>query len=317
MAERSFEALYRRRKVGAIAQRAVEGRAIQQWPAGPSRALDAAASPPHPANLDLHPESLVRTIEGDVIPRLMLALTHLQSPAAPAVPNFLPTCGHVNELVSHCLSPDDVASQHYVQRMYARGMALDAIYLQLVAPAARRLGELWVDDTVDFTDVTVGLARLHAVLRRFSPTFRMSRDASRLTPRDPQTLRRVLLAPAPGDQHTLGCVMIEDYFSRAGWDVLGWPMAADKGLVELVRSDYYQLAGLSVSCEKSLPAVQQLIAALRRASRNPSLIVMVGGRAFTESPQLAQTVGADLTGASGCEAVGAAEAALAQRLASS
>lgn len=353
MAERSFEALYRRRKVSLRAPRqearhqvrALETATGHPWRNGHPTALATSARSvpvsPAPENLDLghldlghldaghvetstpalgqwgtHSDDLARTIEGEVIPRLMLALSNLQnSGATRTLPSVVPTAEHVTELVGHALSSEDGACLRYVERAHARGTALDAIYLQLVAPAARRLGELWVDDTVDFTAVTAGLGRLHAVVRHLSPSFRMGVDDHGLATRGRGMLRRALLAPVAGEQHTLGCVMIEDYFSRAGWDVLGWPLAADRELVDLVRHDYYELVGLSVSCENRLPVLEQQIAAVRRASRNRSLLILVGGRVFSQNPHFAHAAGADLTADCGPDAVAAADAALDQRVA--
>ena len=53
--------------------------------------------------------------------------------------------------------------------------------------------------------------------------------------------------------------------------------------------------------------------ALRRASRNPDLVILVGGRVFSERPELAQDVGADGTAADGELAVALAVTILEQR----
>ena len=39
-----------------------------------------------------------------------------------------------------------------------RGVSVEALYVHLLAPAARHLGELWEDDRCHFADVTVGMA---------------------------------------------------------------------------------------------------------------------------------------------------------------
>ena len=66
--------------------------------------------------------------------------------------------------------------------------------LDLIAPAARMLGDGWVDDTRTFTDVTFGLGILQQVVHTFGPT---------LAPQDGNRGSVVLVA-APSEQHTLG-----------------------------------------------------------------------------------------------------------------
>ena len=67
-------------------------------------------------------------------------------------------------------------------------MPLELLFLRLLAPAARRLGELWEGDLCTFTDVTIGLSHLQQVLRELSPVFeeeletRLSDAVRRLAP---------------------------------------------------------------------------------------------------------------------------------------
>ncbi|RZJ18331.1 MAG: cobalamin-binding protein, partial [Haliea sp.] len=99
------------------------------------------------------------------------------------------------------LARDDDVAQACVDAMRDRGVPIESIYLDLLAPVARHLGELWEQDLCDFTDVTLGLGRLQQVLRELSPAFGQSID-------HPTNGRRVLLLPSPGEQHTFGLVMV-------------------------------------------------------------------------------------------------------------
>jgi hypothetical protein len=53
--------------------------------------------------------------------------------------------------------------------------------------------------------------------------------------------------------------------------------------------------GLSLGCEVLLPVLAETVVGLRRASRNPSLRILVGGSIFVENPGYANLVGADAT----------------------
>ncbi|MHA7871864.1 MAG: cobalamin-binding protein, partial [Hyphococcus sp.] len=66
-----------------------------------------------------------------------------------------------------------------------------------------------------------------------------------------------------------------------------------KELCDIVRAEHYDVVGLSAACDACLDDIEDEIAALRDAACNPDLKILVGGRVFTESPDLASTIGAD------------------------
>ena len=82
----------------------------------------------------------------------------------------------------------------------------------------------------------------------------------------------------------------------------------------LLKKRGYDVVGLTVSVERHLAALPATIAGLRRASRNPDIIVLVGGRVFAADPGLAARVGADATATDAAAAVDVAEQMLAAQL---
>jgi methanogenic corrinoid protein MtbC1 len=252
---------------------------------------------------------LVRTIEGEIIPRLMLA--HVGGgvlPASASPHHRVPMDEDVAELARLVVSHDAPVALSYVEAMRARGMSVETIYVGLLGPAARRLGDLWEEDLCDFTEVTVGLWRLQQVLRVLSPTFQNEvehRDAS----------LRAILVPLPGEHHMFGVMVVAEFFRRAGWDVWDEPCVSVKELAETVRGAWFDIAGISVSSavssENRLESVAAAVRAIRRASRNPDVGVMVGGRIFSEHPDYVGLVGADATAANERMAVPQAQKLLA------
>ena len=204
--------------------------------------------------------------------------------------------GDVACLADAAISPEEGAAHSLVARLRARGLPLEAVYLDLLAPAARRLGEMWEEDTTDFSNVTLGLWRLHGVLRAIGPAFWQA------PPRRPQT-SRVLLAPVPGAQHNFGLLMVADFFRRAGWSVWCEPASTQAGLCELVRREWFAVLGLSLGTEQHVDELASCIRAVRRAAKNRALGVMVGGPVVNERPELVQLVGADATARDGWQAV--------------
>ncbi len=261
-------------------------------------------------NAQIQAAGLVRTIEGELIPRLMMAL---RDPAAEGVTPSIstqPSDHHITELTDLVMSRSEPDLESYVKRLCAHGMSLDMIYLQLIAQVANRLGEMWKEDTADFAEVTVALGRLHRIVRHLSPAFRAGNVSFARWPGEPTAPRRILVTPMPGEQHTLGCAIVEEFFAKAGWEVISFRQSDDTLLVDLLANDYVDVVGLSVSCDSRLRLIEKQIAAMRAASQNRQLVILVGGRIFTDTPALAQVVGADVTAATADLAVAAAETAV-------
>lgn len=245
--------------------------------------------------------SLVSTIEDEVIPRLLLSQrAHINETHSDVTPVSHAGESCIDEFVQLLLSDELEVAYAYIDSVRVRGVPLSAIYLELLAPSARSLGEMWEEDRVSFADVTVALCRLHDVMRTLSASQPPATDTL------PQG-RRALLIPMPGEQHTFGLVMVADFFRRAGWDVWNDAIGSTSELVSLVRHEWFTMIGLSVGCESHLEGVASTIHALRRAARNKSIGVMVGGSVIAKSPDLAIQVGADATGKDARQAVMQAE----------
>lgn len=245
---------------------------------------------------------LVRTIEGEVIPRLVLAHREAgdegraaRDRAAPA-----PDAENVEELTRIVLTQDDDTAWAYVRVMQAQGVPAESLFLDLLAPTARRLGDLWVADLCDFAEVTIGLGRLQLVLRKLSVSVRDQVDTHQ------ELGRRVLLAATPGEQHTFGILMVAEFMRRDGWDVSGEPGLSSADLVDLVGREWFSVVGLSLHSERSFDVLASCIRAIRRESKNQAIGIMVGGKVFMERPELTPMVGADATA---CDAPGAAKQA--------
>lgn len=245
---------------------------------------------------------LRQTIEAEIIPRLVLAHSRSEDRSRPDGERAgaggrprAPSAEDVDELARLVITHEGQVALAYVEALRTQGMTVEAIYAELLAPAARRLGDLWEQDLCDFTEVTVGLWRLQQVMRALSPTFQNESS-------HPSTGLRALLVPLPGEHHIFGVILLAEFFRRAGWEVWDEPCASVADLVRVVRAGWFDLAGLSLSsslsCEDRLEHLAAAVRAVRRASRNPRIGVLVTGRIFLEHPEYAVLVGADATAVS-------------------
>ena len=233
--------------------------------------------------------SLTRLIESEIIPRLLVAhatvphaaadVSHKESISAEEVEAFAPLSLQVeaDELLEH------------VENLVARGVSLDTLLVDLLAPAARLLGEFWEDDRCDFIDVTMGLWRLQEVVHELSA--RMPHDHSKPFGQE----RRALFASLEGDQHSFGTVVIDELFCANGWLTDRLNEATTVELLERVRDEWFDLAGLTITCDCHIAPLPAIVRSIRGSSRNPRICVMVGGRVFAGNADLAASVGADGT----------------------
>jgi methanogenic corrinoid protein MtbC1 len=248
-----------------------------------------------------HAAELAKMVEAEIIPRLMLA--HRAAPVAPLANNReandpqAPLGPETTESFARMvLSKDSDSLIAYVGVLLKSGLSMETICVDLLMPAARRLGEFWDDDNISFTDVTIGLGRLQQVVRTLGWKRPHPDGPDHASP-------SALFVPVTSEQHTFGLFIIEDFFRRAGWRTWIETSGVEEDAVEMVRCHWFDLVGLSASCDTQTDSVISVIAAIRKASRNPNLFILVGGRLFIEQPELVSRVGADATAPSGSDAL--------------
>ena len=244
-------------------------------------------------------DRLLRTIEGEIIPRLVLAHRGRRPIIREATRPFVTDESTLAHFVSLLSDVDHAGAQDFVAGLLADRYGLESIYLDLFAPAARRLGDMWSADECDFTVVTLALWRLQRMLHDHAPQF----DCEGAEPAEG---RRILLAPMPGEQHTFGMFMVAEFFRREGWDVVDGPVASPSDLLALAARQWFDVIGLSLSCSGKIPQMAELIGDLRRSSRNGDVGIMVGGGIFIETPGLMREVGADVSAIDARQALRAA-----------
>ena len=246
---------------------------------------------------------LTQTIETELIPRLMLAFgpaqpepTQAADPASPPQRLSADVDGFVRTLLSGTV---DKAVQT-IAGLRADGHRLNRIYLELLAPAARELGRLWEDDEVNFTDVTVGVTRLHRILHVYSHSFCAHEGHGR------HGALKALILPVPGDQHIFGQLMVIEFFRRAGWTVWSAAPTSVEEIGTIVTKQPFDVVGLSIGSERSMDTLRQSIDFIRQRSSNPGVRILLGGSLFADNPITASDMDVDGTASDGQEAVAVA-----------
>ncbi len=232
--------------------------------------------------------SLSTLIESEIIPRLMIAHA-ADTPVIDVIgTSALIDPEEVEALAPLALQVEADTLLSHIEAILARGVSVETVMVDLLAPTARKLGEFWEQDQCDFIDVTMGLWRLQEVVHEIAcraPADQLAAAGG----------RRALFASMPGDQHSFGTVLIDELFRRDGWVTDRMAETETPDLLKRVADDWFDIVGLTISCDSHIGNLTSIITALRNVSRNSRVCVMVGGRIFSENPDLAMHYGADGT----------------------
>ncbi|MFN4114306.1 MAG: B12-binding domain-containing protein [Sphingomonadaceae bacterium] len=245
------------------------------------------------------PMALSSLVESEIIPRLLLVHS-TASPHPQVTGEALITLAEAERFAALPLELEADGLLEEVEAILARGVSAESVFIDLLAPSARYLGEMWEDDRCDFVDVTMGLWRLQEVMREIAIR---SHPIARVLG-GPRT---ALFAPMPGDQHSFGALMLDEVFSRAGWHSEALVGSGRRELLRFAADRPLDLIGLTVSCGCPSATISELIRSIRSVSRASNVHILIGGNAVNANPGLVAECGADGTAADGRSALILAE----------
>lgn len=230
--------------------------------------------------------SLTEVIETQIIPRLVQAqrVDQLETSTPSAGSAISPK--QLTTFVALSISSSAHEITRFIDELLHHGVSTDRIFLELIAPAARQLGQMWEQDLCDFTEVTCGLVRMHEITHRLGYEYQNG-------PQLGGDRQRIMLASAPGSQHFLGMTIVSDFFRKAGWEVVIEISLSEKELVHAVSNEWFDVIGISCATDAQLKTLPDLVRALKAASGNPEPGVLLGGPIFTLQQHEARIFGAD------------------------
>jgi len=230
--------------------------------------------------------SILSIIEAQIIPRLLKA-ERVNGNNLTLVPasRAMPSKEEIDSFVELCVSQDPFVAMIFVNKLLEEGLNTEHIFLELITPAARALGTQWDLDRMDFVDVTHGLVRLHAIAHEIGFAYQ---DGPVLQ----GEIKRIMIASAPGSEHLLGPTIVADFFRKAAWQVVIEISSSKKQLVQAVENEWFDTVGLSVSIAPQLTDLADLVDQIKQRSRNPRVVVLLGGPIFTVQNLQASDFGA-------------------------
>jgi MerR family transcriptional regulator, light-induced transcriptional regulator len=235
--------------------------------------------------------ALASVIALDIIPRLLMGHRVEERTDPPRVRGRFTDIDRASFL-SEALELSAPQLSAKLREMMMWGHDLDSVLLDLMAPVARMLGEMWERDSITFIDVTLAVQKMQQVLRDICQS--VTSDAHG---------PHALLLPAPGESHSFGLVIVSELFRKRGWYVAGGLPVAQRVLVNMVNTQPYAVVGFSLSNHALLGDLKAAIKAVRKSSTYREVLVIVGGSAFDGKTHLAAEIGADAAFADAAEVI--------------
>jgi methanogenic corrinoid protein MtbC1 len=200
-------------------------------------------------------------------------------------------------LLAAATRPDDAALAGLLRAMLREKVSAAAIADLYIPAAAAELGDAWMDDRMSFAEVSLGAARLQAMLRALGAGW--SADGA-----EPDCGACVLLCVVPGEQHTLGALVLLGQLRRAGVSVRLAIGPDGSELARIFGSLRFDGALVSASGSAPVAAVAAFVTSLRKMGP-PGLRVVIGGGLIRQTPGAAALTGADAAAAGVDEALAA------------
>jgi len=232
---------------------------------------------------------LNKTIESEIIPRLLMG-HKLAKGSDQAAYQASELEVKQSEIVNFCQTLLDGPVEDcfsFIEGMQKSGHSLVSLYMNLIPASTRRLQELWENDENSFTEVTLALGRAQNLIHQLSPIFVNQANFSDFQ-------GTALLVNVPGSQHTLGILMLGEFFKLAGWNTTVEIEISSDELKDRIRSQASDLVAISISCEAQWDTMESLLKEIKKISKNKGVLTMVGGPLFDFKPELVNACSADV-----------------------
>ena len=231
---------------------------------------------------------LNKTIESEIIPRLLMG--HKIEAANQEID------GQANdikvkqaEIVDFCQKLLDGPIEEcftFIDTMQRSGHSLVSLYIDLIPASTRRLQQLWENDENSFTEVTMALGRAQNLIHQLSPIFISQGNFTEFQ-------GNALLINAPGSQHTLGILILGEFFKLNGWNTTVEIDISSAELKKRLDLQAFDLLAISISCEDQWDTMETLLNEVKKVSKNKGILTMVGGPLFDYKPELVNACSAD------------------------
>jgi len=178
-------------------------------------------------------------------------------------------------------------TEQYITELLNLGMGIDLIVLELIPRIARKLGNQWASDSLSFAEVTIATGHLQKLIYSLDHLYQETRT-------NPSSAHSILVTASPGSYHTLGPLILSNYFTWAGWSVLSETVPSERFIETTVTSKSLTAIAVSIADYDQLNRLPKLIQTIRSKSLNPAIIVLTGGSLYNADAMAFGHIKADI-----------------------
>jgi MerR family transcriptional regulator, light-induced transcriptional regulator len=198
-----------------------------------------------------------------------------------------------HQYLSALLRYDRHSASTLILQAVENKVSIKEIYCHVFEPCQYEIGRLWQSNVVSVAQEHYCTASTQLIMSQLYPyIFRSDR-----------TFRGTIVAACvSGELHEIGARMLCDLLEMEGWNTIYLGASVPTaGIVDVLRDNHSDILAVSASMTFHIPAVREVIAAVRLAS--PETRIFVGGYAFKIARNLWRDVGADYCTKDAAEAI--------------
>lgn len=220
-------------------------------------------------------------LDGFRVERLATKALAMINPAnSPLSPSKIPVA-RIRMLRDAVLSQDLGSCENCFEQLRDMGVSNAALVDHYIPATARLLGAEWVSDSLSFSNVSIGSARLQNALRLLD-------YGSAPAPSSHETYGSAIIATLPGAQHTLGASVLAQQLRRSGVDVTLILDASFEKLGNSIKQQKPSALLFSASRHESLEFLGKKVRYAKSASAQ--MPVLVGGNILERGNDVRNTI---------------------------
>jgi len=201
------------------------------------------------------------------------------------------------ELADAIIRGDNIKSKEITQELVSKGVPATEILNEGLIAGMDVVGKRFKANEMYIPEVLIAARAMHAAMDVLKPL---------LTESGAPVKGTVLIGTVQGDLHDIGKNLVAMMLEGAGFTVIdiGVDVPAEK-FVEAIKENKADIVGLSALLTTTMPAMKEVIEAIRKDPEIKDVKVMVGGAPVTQ--EYADSIGADGYGPDASTAVDIAE----------
>ena len=187
------------------------------------------------------------------------------------------------ELADAIIKGDNTTSKELAEKLVADGVSATDILNEGLVPGMNVVGAKFKANEMYIPEVLIAARAMHAAMDIIKPLLAESGEEGKGT---------VVVGTVQGDLHDIGKNLVAMMLEGGGFQVVdaGVDIPADK-FVEEAKKSKAKVIGLSALLTTTMPAMKEVIEALRADDATKGVKVMVGGAPLTQ--EYADSIGAD------------------------